>query len=141
MADDLAGLIAAADLQSLPDNDPLRTKARNLIGQLLDEAEFLLNNATPAIRAGLIRSVVPSLVRALKEEHSASDEMVQMREEVRALMAAATSGMGGGAPQPQSGTVPTDNPDPDAQPVPRPLPVAQARPSRLVTPQTYRKDN
>lgn len=77
-----------AELAALDDNDPLRTQARNLIARLLDETERLLLTSTPAIKATLIRSTVPQLVRALREERKDSDELVLMRAQLRELQRA-----------------------------------------------------
>lgn len=127
-----------ADLAALDDNDPLRERARNLIARLMDETEKLLTTSTPAVKATLIRSTVPQLVRALREERKESDELVEMRRQLQELQAAWAQTIlerqAGAEPGMDSAPASTAT-TPDGPP----MPLGMLRPPKLEIPQSMKR--
>lgn len=91
---DIAALVSLAT--SSNESDPLRNEARDLISLMLKRTRYLLEEGTPQVQTTLLRSVVPTLLRALKEEQKVSDEIERMRETQMQLMALVRASLQGG---------------------------------------------
>lgn len=66
--------------------DPqLRARVSRLIDSMLDHAEHLLDTAPANIRAGLIRGILPSVVKELRDKQDDA-EIKKLRVEMTALM-------------------------------------------------------
>lgn len=102
--------VLGADADASNVDDPLRAQARNLIQRFMDEAFYLLENGTPQVRQGLIKAIVPSLIRALREEHKVSDEVTEMRQEMNALMAVVRERITGAGSVIDTALIPEDMP-------------------------------
>lgn len=82
--------LAAAVMEG---DDELKGRVRGFVNSCLDEAEQLLSYGTPQTKAGVIRTVMPALVKVLGEEKQ-GDEMAVLRNEVEQMFAEVRSGIG-----------------------------------------------
>lgn len=61
-----------------------RLRIENLLDLALDECEKILRTGTTALKMSVLRQVIPALVKAIGEP-DATDELAEMREELRRL--------------------------------------------------------
>ena len=78
--DDIAAITAAV----VAHDDELRTRVRRLANMTLDAYEHMMINGTPQVKTALMRSMIPALVKELREEKE-DDSIVALRSQVEAM--------------------------------------------------------
>lgn len=78
--DDIAALTASVVAQ----DDELRTRVRRLANMTLDAYEHMMLNGTPQVKTALMRSMIPALVKELREEKE-DDSILALRMQVEAM--------------------------------------------------------
>jgi hypothetical protein len=78
--DDVAAFTAAVVAQ----DDELRVRVRRLANMTLDAYEHMMLHGTPQVKTGLMRSMIPALVKELREEKE-DDSIVALRTQVEAM--------------------------------------------------------
>jgi hypothetical protein len=105
---DLTSIAAAA----VAGDTTLQDRVRGLVNSLLDEAEELIDSGPPSVKASLIRTVVPALVKEMNAD-GGSEAIDQMRAslselhtEIRASLATPATPL----PTAPSDALPADSP-------------------------------
>lgn len=111
-ADPLASLAA----EVLSTDNELRRRIAGFVSNVLDEAEWMLENGNQKAKSDLINKLVPALVRQMSEQ--AEDEaLVKMRAELTDFYAE-MRGIGPTDPQPASQPdIPVDEPPVTESPI------------------------
>lgn len=71
---DLAALVNA-----VVDDPDVKQMVKDLAMDALGEARFMIENGSPAVKMGLIKSLMPALVQSLKETQS-GDGLKELRD-------------------------------------------------------------
>lgn len=90
--DDIAALTASVVAQ----DDELRTRVRRLANMTLDAYEHMMLNGTPQVKTALMRSMIPALVKELREEKE-DDSILALRMQVEAMNRQMRADVGRGA--------------------------------------------
>lgn len=97
---DVNALAAAVVAQ----DEELRERVRRIANMTLDAYEQMMQTGTPAVKTGLMRSMIPALVKELREEKE-DDSIVALRMQVEAMnrqmRADVGKGSSRGKPQPE----------------------------------------
>lgn len=101
--------IAAAVEAAVSSDDQLRAQVGSFVKRAIGEAEALLVTGSPAVKAQLVRSVVPAMVKAMTVDDS-PDEHAELRDRFDDLMAELRSGVADPGARAVSEGPPTDEP-------------------------------
>lgn len=101
MTTDLSAIAAAA----VANDTSLQERVRGLVNSLLDEAEELIDSGPPSVKASLIRTVVPALVKEMNAD-GGSEALDRMRADLAELHAEVRSTLA--TPATPLPTAPTD---------------------------------
>jgi len=77
--DDIANMVSV-----VAQDDQLRDRVRRLANMTLDAYEHMMVNGTPQVKTALMRSMIPALVKELREEKE-DDSIVVLRMQVEAM--------------------------------------------------------
>ncbi len=77
--------MAALAAQVVSDDDAIKARVRRLVISTIELYEEMLITGTPAVKAQLIRSVVPAMLKEMQEE-KVDDSIVNLRAEMREMM-------------------------------------------------------
>lgn len=118
--------IHAAVTAVVTDDAEIRSKVGRFVKLAISVAEHDLRTGSPAVRATLIRSVVPAMVKAMTVDDS-PDEHAELRAQFSDLMAEIRQGVYNPAPPEPEVDVPVDAPPAKKAPVKKTAKKAGAR--------------
>lgn len=81
MADDLGSIVTAYGT----DDEEVRSRVRDFIFMVLDEAEAMMHEGSPPVKQGVMRSMMPHIARLAARKDEESDELVRLRNQMEEL--------------------------------------------------------
>ena len=94
-------MVTVSDVQAMAaavvaQDEELRDRVRRLANMTLDAYEQMMRTGTPQVKTALMRSMIPALVKELREEKE-DDSIVALRMQVEAMNRQMRADVGRGA--------------------------------------------